>query len=64
VSGLLFSDSKVLLPIITGMAQVVFLKNRVSFGRCQTNWFCLPIILFSEAAATSVITIVLKIINE
>jgi hypothetical protein len=36
--------------MITGIAQVVFLKNFISFGKCQRSWLFLPITLFLEAA--------------
>jgi hypothetical protein len=44
------SDSNVFLPINTGMAQVVFLKNFISFGKLQSNWLFLPMTLLVEAA--------------
>src|SRR6185312_1358842 len=45
-----FKDSKVFLPMITGMLHVLFLKYLKSLGRRQGRFPSLPIILFSEAA--------------
>src|SRR6478736_1676324 len=58
-SGLL-TASKVFLPITTTIPQVVFLKNFRSFVKCQSNWLSLPMALFSEAATTSDIIILVK----
>src|SRR5450432_651528 len=49
-SGLPARASKVLRPITTGIPQVVFLKNLISLGKCQTNWLSFPITLLVLAA--------------
>jgi hypothetical protein len=52
------NDSKVFLPITTGMPQVVFLKNFKSLGKCHGSLLSLPITLFAEAARRKEIVIV------
>src|SRR3978361_1167810 len=54
------NDSNVFRPITTGIAQVVFLKNLVSFGNFQSNSLFLPIALFVEAATINEIYIGIK----
>ncbi len=51
--GLLSIDSNDFLPMATGIAQVIFLKNLRSLGKCQSSLLSLPIALFVEAATTS-----------
>src|ERR1700748_2119239 len=50
-SGSPAKASYVLRPIMTGMPQVVFLKNFISFGRCQSRRLSFPITLLVLAAA-------------
>jgi hypothetical protein len=45
-------DSKVFLPIITGIPHVVFLKNFMSFGNFHNNALPSPMALSSDAATT------------
>ena len=59
LNGLLPIDSKVFLPIATGIAQVTFLKYFISLGKCQSNSLFLPMALFSAAATTRVDDIIL-----
>jgi hypothetical protein len=47
------SASKVFLPIATGIAQVTFLKNFISFGRHHNNLLSFPMALLFAAATTS-----------
>jgi hypothetical protein len=60
----LFTDANVFRPIITGMAQVVFLKNFRSFGKCQSNWLFLPMALLVLTATMSAIMLLKYIKNE
>jgi hypothetical protein len=46
-------DSKVFLPMMTGMPQVVFLKNFISLGNFHNKAFPSPI-AWSSAAATTI----------
>jgi hypothetical protein len=57
-NGLLLIDSKDFLPMATGMAQVIFLRNFKSLGKFHGSLFCLPMALFSEAATTKDIIMV------
>src|SRR5436305_4563150 len=45
-----FSDSKLFLPIITGIPHVLFLKYLKSLGRLHGRLLFIPITLFSDAA--------------
>jgi hypothetical protein len=60
-NGLEAIDSKVFLPMMTGIPHVRFLKNFMSLGSFHNNALFWPMALFSEAATTNEIIMIIKL---